>query len=64
MRKLHATISSRIHYLIAAYVEESAERIKYCFSFEPLEGYAEALRMLETLFGNPNQGAVESVSWL
>ena len=53
MRKLHDTISSRIHHLIAAYVAESAERIKHCFSFEPLEGYAEALRMLETLFGNP-----------
>ena len=70
IRKFHATISSkvdpqlRIHYLIAACEGEAAESIEHCVSFEPLEGYAEALRILETLFGNPRVISNISISRL
>ena len=67
IRKFHAIISSkdepqlRIHYLIKG---EAAESIEHCVSFEPLEGYVEALRILETLFGNPRVISNVSISRL
>ena len=70
IRKFHAIISSkigpqlRIHYLIAACEGEAAESIGHCVSFKPLEGYAEAPRTLETLFGNPRVTSNISISRL
>ena len=43
----------RIHYLISACEGEPAESIEHCVLLDPEQGYTEALRILETLYGNP-----------
>ena len=50
----------RIHYLISACEGEPAESIEHCVLLDPEQGYTEALRILETLYGNP--GRISDVS--
>ena len=50
----------RIHYLISACVGEPAESIEHSVLLDPEQGYTEALRILETLYGSP--GRISDVS--
>ena len=52
--------SLRIHYLISACEVEPAESIEHCVLFYSEQGYTEALRILETLYGD--QGVISGVS--
>ena len=52
----------RIHYLISACEGEPAESIEHCVLLDLEQGYTEALRILETLYGNPVRISDVSVS--
>ena len=49
-----------IHLLISAWEGKHAESIEHCALLDPEQGYTEALRILETLYGI--QGRISGVS--
>ena len=67
IRNFETYISERIdltlllHYLISACEGEPAESIEHCVLLDPEQGYTEALRILETLYGNPGRISYVSV---